>query len=278
MKKTLYVSDLDGTLLNKKSRLSSYSLNVIHDLIDQGMMFTYATARSLTSARKVCEGLCLSMPVIVYNGAFIIEPNSGEILHSCIFHEDEIMQIKKLMEHYSIVPIVYAHIDEQEKVSYHEQYNNEGISYYIGNRQGDDRLRAVDALNQLFEGSIFYFTCIGSKEELLALYEEIKKREICTCVFQQEIYREEYWLEIMPKNATKANAIAILKKMYELERVVSFGDSLNDLSMFSVSDESYAVSNAVAKLKEVASDIIPDNEHEGVAKWLSSHILSKNKN
>lgn len=275
MKSTLYVSDLDGTLLNKESRISSYSLNVLHDLIQQGMMFTFATARSLTSAQKVCEGLHLSMPVIVYNGAFIIEPSSGEVLHSCMFCEDEIFYIEKLMTNFLITPIVYAHIEGQEKVSYIDYHKNEGVSYYIKNRQGDDRLRPVKSVRKLFEGSIFYFTCIGSKEDLLPFYEEIIKWEACTCVFQQEIYREEYWLEIMPKNATKANAISVLKKIYKFEHIVSFGDSLNDLSMFSISDECYAVSNAVPELIEAASDIIHDNEHEGVAKWLSSNVLSR---
>ena len=44
--KTLYVTDLDGTLLNSKSRISSYSMEIIHDLVDKGMLFTYAAALS----------------------------------------------------------------------------------------------------------------------------------------------------------------------------------------------------------------------------------------
>ena len=52
-KDTLYVSDLDGTLLNSQGEISSYSLKVINELIEQGMKFTYATARSLVSASKV---------------------------------------------------------------------------------------------------------------------------------------------------------------------------------------------------------------------------------
>jgi len=42
--KTLYVTDLDGTLLNTKSRISPYSLEVINDFVEKGMLFTYATA------------------------------------------------------------------------------------------------------------------------------------------------------------------------------------------------------------------------------------------
>lgn len=45
MPKILYVTDLDGTLLNKQSRINEESIQIINDLIGQGMLFTYATAR-----------------------------------------------------------------------------------------------------------------------------------------------------------------------------------------------------------------------------------------
>ena len=56
--KTLYVTDLDGTLLNTKERINPESIRIINGLVDRGMMFTYATARSLVSAAVAAEGLC----------------------------------------------------------------------------------------------------------------------------------------------------------------------------------------------------------------------------
>ena len=55
--KTLYVTDLDGTLLNSNTQISEYSINTINRLVEQGMLFTYATARSLVSASVVTKGL-----------------------------------------------------------------------------------------------------------------------------------------------------------------------------------------------------------------------------
>lgn len=80
MSKTLYVTDLDGTLLNKQERIHPESIRIINHLIEQGMAFTYATARSLSSASIVTQGLSANIPVIVYNGAFILNPATGEIL------------------------------------------------------------------------------------------------------------------------------------------------------------------------------------------------------
>ena len=72
----------------------------------------------------------------------------------------------------------------------------------------------------------------------------------------------------MPRKATKANAILELKKLWNCDRVVSFGDAVNDIPMFEISDECYAVENAVEELKKVATGIIESNKNDGVAKWL----------
>ena len=72
----------------------------------------------------------------------------------------------------------------------------------------------------------------------------------------------------MPALASKANAISKLKNMWGCTRIISFGDAVNDIPMFEISDECYAVSNAVDELKALATGIIGSNEDDGVAKWL----------
>lgn len=72
----------------------------------------------------------------------------------------------------------------------------------------------------------------------------------------------------MPSGVSKANAVLRLKELLDAERVVSFGDGKNDIPLFEVSDECYAVENADIQLKEIATGIIESNECDGVAKWL----------
>ena len=67
----------------------------------------------------------------------------------------------------------------------------------------------------------------------------------------------------MPRGATKANAIGKLKQMWGCERVVSFGDAVNDIPMFRISDECYAVANAVDELKAAWSGIMTAMELQG---------------
>ena len=72
----------------------------------------------------------------------------------------------------------------------------------------------------------------------------------------------------MPKKATKGNAIITLKEKLKCEKIISFGDAINDIPMFKISDESYAVENAVNELKKYATGTIMSNDKDGVAHWL----------
>ena len=114
---------------------------------------------------------------------------------------------------------------------------------------------------------------IDEREKLLPLYE--KYREQYHCVFQVDLYTREQWLEIMPQKASKAQAALELKQKLECDRLVVFGDGKNDIDMFEIADEAYAVENAVSELKAVATGIIGSNENDGVAKYLQKISISK---
>ena len=271
-KKTLYVTDLDGTLLNTKDRINPESIRIINELVAKGMLFTYATARSLVSASVVTEGLTTDIPVIAYNGAFIIHPRTGEIISSLFFTKEEAEFIRRNLEENNISPLVYSYVENVEKVSWNTKRENEGISRYLSNRKGDKRLRVLANEEGLYDGETFYYTCIGEKEELMPIYNIFSRDDRFKCTIQQELYRPEYWCEIMPRKATKAEAIKALKELWQCDRVVSFGDAINDIPMFEISDECYAVENAVPELKVLATGIVGSNDDDGVAKWLAENF------
>lgn len=272
--KTLYVTDLDGTLLNSQDTISPYSLEIINRLVEQGMFFTYATARSLVSASVVTKGISTKIPIIAYNGTFIFDPSTGGIIASEGFQKEERAMVKDVLREYNISPIVYSFIDGMEKVSWVTSKENDGTQRYLSLRKGDKRLRPLESEHNLYDGEMFYYTCIGEKEQLQPVYDVFSKDDRYTCMLQQELYRPEYWCEIMPKKATKAHAIEKLKEIWHCDRVISFGDAINDIPMFQISQECYAVENAVEELKQLATGMIASNDNDGVVRWLEENVLN----
>ena len=267
--RTLYVTDLDGTLLNSNDQISQYSMEIINGLVAKGMQFTYATARSLVSASVVAKGLSTTIPVIAYNGALIVNPATGEVISSLSFTGEEAARIREVLQEHGANPLVYAYVDGVERVSYVTGRENEGIRRYLEVRKGDRRFRPLEDETLLYQGNIFYFTCIADREELLPLYEIFKRDGRYRCTLQQELYRPEFFLEIMPEKASKAEATKRLKEIWHCGKVVSFGDAVNDIPMFEISDECYAVANGVAELKACATGVIASNDEDGVARWLA---------
>ncbi|MCD2346151.1 HAD-IIB family hydrolase [Clostridium guangxiense] len=266
MEKIIYVSDLDGILLHSNEQISEYSCKVLNDLVDRGMIFSYATARSAITSQKVTKGLNAKIPLIVYNGAFILSNETKKRLMTNVFLDEQKNNIWEMLRDYEVFPIVYSLINGKEKYSYLSYKVNSGMKLFLDSRKNDIRDNPLDNMKEIITGKIFYFTCIDSEKKLLPLYEALKNKYYC--VYQKDIYTKEQWLEIMPQSATKANAILQLKKMYNCDKIISFGDGKNDIPMFEISDECYAVDNADSELKKIATGIIESNNNDGVVKWL----------
>ena len=69
----LFISDLDGTLLNGNAEVTEFTRDTLNRLMAKGLNFTAATARTLASAGKILSGLDLKLPVILMNGVLIYD-------------------------------------------------------------------------------------------------------------------------------------------------------------------------------------------------------------
>lgn len=263
--KILYVSDLDGTLLNKDTKLTDYTINELNKLIDDGLLFTYATARSFNSSSVVTNGLNIKLPVILCNGVKIYDPIKKTTISGSFFSKEEIEYVKRISLKYDNFPILYQTLNDVDKFYYIEYNISVGKRYYLDKRVSDKRLTISKDIDSLFSNeNIYYVNFIDTYEALKPIYDEL--RTTFRCVFQQEIYREEYWLEVLPNNSDKGYSLKKLKELLDVDKIVYFGDSLNDIEAFKASDLCYAVSNSKDGLKPYANEIIDSNDNDGVIK------------
>lgn len=266
MSKTLYITDLDGTLLTSGQYVSPKSCEIINRLTAEGMTFSYATARSLITAKKVTAGLSVNAPVIVNNGVFIVDSVSGEKLVKNIFSAEQAADIYGTLQKFGIEPLVYSVIEGAEKFSYVPQKITRAMRDFLGTRKGDPRHRPLNGEGGMLDGETFYFACMDEPGSMSEACVELKKRYYC--VYGRDIYSGDQWLEVLPEKATKANAVLQLKEYCGCDRIAAFGDGINDIPMFEAADECYAVENAAPELKAVADGILESNDEDSVAKFL----------
>lgn len=268
--KTLYVSDLDGTLLTSDVQVSEESTNILNRLIDDGLLFTVATARSVASVRPILKEINLNLPVILMNGVFVHDLKKGKALFSAGIQKADAEKIIKLTEKYDGHPFFFCKNKDELLVYFTDLPLREQRDYYNErNNLTDKRFCKVDAL-KVHENDIpVYFSFLDTKERLLPLYDEIIKTDNISCVFYKDSYTEQLWfLEVFSRDASKPHGVEMIKEMTGAERVVVFGDNLNDIPMFKRADECYAVQNARDEVKKIASGVIGHHNENGVAKFI----------
>ena len=59
-----------------------------------------------------------------------------------------------------------------------------------------------------------------------------------------------------------------IKEYVKADKVVAFGDNLNDIIMLNGADTAVAVENAVQQVKEIADIIIGNNNDNSVVKYI----------
>lgn len=267
----LYVTDLDGTLFNHKAQISIVSRDILNREIKNGASVTYATARSLSSASAKTAEVNFDLPVIVYNGVFIVDPKSKKQLISHYFSDDSKRTAADFFTEHEESLLVYSYIDGIERVSWLKSSVSAGVRRYISERKGDPRLRECKTFNELFEGDVFYITLIEPKTPMEALDEVFYNKNGLTRNYQADTYNtKEYWYEIFCEGVSKANAVAELKALLDADEVIAFGDNVNDLPMIKNADRGYAAANAAHELKQAAYGVIRSNEQSGVPVFIAN--------
>ena len=268
-KNTLYVTDLDGTLMRNDKTLSDFTVSTINSLIDQGMLITYATARSFYSAYEITKDIKFRVPVITRNGTVLADQILKAETEISYFSKQDICQLKKLLtEVIDPTGFVTSYLDGKVTKGFRNARHDPGLQKYIDEHVDDKRMRAISAEEDIFAGNVSYVTLIADQNMLQPIYDKINGIDDWECVFSKDTYGDDYWLEICPKNATKAKAVLKTAQRLGCNRVVAFGDSVNDLTMFEIADEACAVENGLPEVKAAASKIIQSNEEDGVAKYL----------
>lgn len=263
---TLYVTDLDGTLLKNDASISDFSINTLNSLIENGVLFTYATARSFSSAAPIVEKLNLELPAVTFNGVFVINPRNGEHLIENVFTKKSLKIAEKFLRENGAAPLVYSYINGEERVSFLGE-KIERVSSYINARKGDKRLRTAENYDELFEGNVFYLTVLNAENTKL-LDSFFTAENGFAHNFQVDTYDDTTWYEIYDKNAGKAAAVKQVKALLNAEKMVCFGDNKNDIEMLKAADLGVAVQNSFDELKKIADIIIEENELDAVAKFI----------
>ena len=268
----LYVTDLDGTLLNANAQISTEDANRINQILAKKNV-TFFTARSISVVKKIFEEVEWKLPCVVNNGAFIYDYNSGKCIDERFIDNEDVRNIIEKAQEMNISYILLCEYQGTERMIYSE-LNNEGVQTFIDQRRrkNDKRLMSFDNGIQLSDLKVFSIQFVDKYEALKKLHDSIINDNLITYL-DREIYIDGYYyLNINSSEATKEKALMRICSLLNvsLSEVTAFGDQVNDLELLKMCGRGIAVSNANPELKQQADLVIGSNIERSVITFLEN--------
>jgi Cof subfamily protein (haloacid dehalogenase superfamily) len=251
----LAVSDIDGTLVNKDKRVTPLTREAIKAFQERGGSFTLATGRIEKSAIPFCRELNIGVPVILYNGARIVDPLTEEVLWEKSLHKEDLNRALELRSKYPFDYLIYL---EGEAFVFER---SDAVKLF---EKGDGYKCTLITDPRMFsEREVTKILMIGDNQHFSGFREDFcGKRKNPAALVQSE----SNFLEILPAGVNKGTALDKLQEILGLNRenIVCFGDNMNDIEMLRNAGTGIAMGNARSEVKEAADQVTSDHNNDGV--------------
>lgn len=273
---TLYITDLDGTLLGPDSLVSDESARIITDLSRRGALITVATARTPATVEPLLHDTLTTIPAIVLTGASMWDRSRRVYLDPMTLAADTARQLEATFLSHGINPFVYnLHPDGTMQVLHSPAMTSAESRFY-------DERKALELKKFIFRdgphcpaggtdetagSTVILMLGIGDTPSINRLADTLRfDPQLSVSAYPDIFTPERSYIEVFRAGISKAAAVLRLKEITGADRLVVYGDHLNDLPMFAVADESVAVANALPEVRAAATRTIGPNTTSSVAR------------
>lgn len=258
MKYKLIAMDFDGTLLTSDKKITEKNRDVLQKYKNNKYIIVGITARNLSSVNNVCNINTFNY-LILNNGSYIydVENNIGiDIGH---------------INRNTLINITNNFKDFAEQIDYCSL--NKYYIYKKENIKNNGFTVKINSFEDIKEIIVRMNIFLKSNEEIKKNKKYIESEFDDLNVFEMsdtDNNNSRKWIALNPKGIDKLKALEILCKKIDinLDEVIFFGDSTNDLSIINKVGLGVAMGNALKEVKEQAKEIILSNDEDGIAIFL----------
>lgn len=268
----LVAIDLDDTLLRDDLTISQFSMDILKEVQEAGVIVTLATGRMLPSARPYAEQLGFDVPLITYQGALVKNVFSGDVLYNCPLSQE----VASMVIQYGRKRKIHVNLYVEDKL-FVERVTKAGEHY---ERLAGVPFTIVDDLEELLEKNLPYKMLLIDDQQVIDQELEELREILRVAELDAHLTKSKpTYLEVNHPQATKGIALKKLAECLEIsrEQVVAFGDSFNDLEMLEFAGYGFAVANAYPEVRAKARYTTASNNEDGVALALQELVLDGRK-
>lgn len=269
------VLDIDGTLLNSQNQISSVTKDALIKIQEHGIKLILASGRPPTSIMPYAKALQMDKHhgyLIAYNGANVLDCETGEILYAKPIRQDF---ASRLLEHLKQFEVITMLVDNQTLYVNDVDRGIINTGHFYGDNQhvniieyeaqsGHFLLREVNDFVSFVDFPLFKIQIAADVDYLQAHYQAIQKpvENDLTCVFTAP-----FFFEFMDKETDKGTALHTVLESLGLNSsdTMAFGDAHNDLSLITYAGTGIAMANAEQEVLDIADEVTKSNNEDGIA-------------
>lgn len=267
MDKYLIALDMDGTLLNKKKKISYKTKKYLQKLAKKGHIIVLTSGRPIRSLLPYYKTLRLNTPVVCYNGAYVFSPNDPSV-PTTIFELNQ-KTIKNIYK--DVKPYIFNVMAETPNEIFLDKEDEYLDKFFYFKGMKINKGEFFKILNQNTMTYINKYS--GNKEDEIKVREILAKyKEFDVCFWTNSPY-----FEFSCKGVSKGSSIGLIAEYYNISKdhIIAFGDAQNDVELFKHAKISVAMKNGSNDLKKDATLVsIKDNNHNGIYYTLKNLISS----
>ncbi len=251
----LFVTDMDGTLLDSRKELPAAFETMVKEIQKDGSYLAFASGRSYIGLNEMYGQYSDDFGYICDNGGMVVFHE--EVLKMEPLTKENLLEIQALLELNSRLCLAFCgtgHVYLMHPEPLDESQQKELAFYY-------PVCRTIQSIEEIEEDIIKAALLYGDdiQKNILPLMHLDKSLTYPVTAYN--------WIDIFRANLSKGEGIASLQKKLNIspEDTYVFGDYYNDLSMAAFAGHSYAMGNAIPEVKDLFTDEIGTNEEGAVA-------------
>lgn len=269
----LIVFDLDGTLLNKYGEIGERSIDLVRELKQMGVRFTFATGRLHNAIKEFASLLGLESPLISLDGAIIKSYPANEIIYESYIKKAYVSKAIKMAED----ALLKVALSYDEAIYYTEE--NSLVPQLM--EKYEATFAEIESYDNYHAKALEIVICGDYKKSMKAIEAKMQFPSafgLKTSFYKSNDQNGVYFLEIRNKKCSKGDGLQRLGKHLKinLKNTAVMGDWYNDRSLFRTKALKIAVANAVEELKGMADHITKKtNNEDATAEFLEMVLEAK---
>jgi len=272
----LLAVDLDGTLLNSRSEVSSADCQALVAAVESGIQLVIVTGRRFHSAMQFVRHLPSPVTLISSNGARITD-SRGEVYHRNFLPYEIARQILGAARDYRPYAVAMFDIPGRGQVTMQDNASTEGpLGWYL--RNSPDALAQVPDLEAAITADPVVVMFGGPPERIEPLEPLLRSSPVAGSVhltWTKYPARNNSILDVMNLGCSKGAALTQWATRCRVQpgEVMAIGDNENDLEMLRFAGHPVVMRNGTAALQSNGWPVTLSNDEEGVAEAIRRYIL-----